>query len=80
MGSSQDGAHQAILLQQGSRKPVINDECCVGCNLCSLVCPVDGCISMQVRNPGEAARSHNDYLADGQEPVGNYPRHSAHMP
>lgn len=24
----------------------IKEESCVGCNLCSLVCPVDGCISM----------------------------------
>jgi dihydropyrimidine dehydrogenase (NAD+) subunit PreA len=29
----------------------INQETCVGCNLCSLVCPVSSCISM-VERPG----------------------------
>lgn len=78
----EDGAHQAILLpkENGSRVPVINEKCCVGCNLCSLVCPVDGCISMVVQNPNEPAKSHNEYLAAGEEPVGNYPRHSAQIP
>lgn len=78
----EDGAHQAILLpkENGSRKPIINEECCVGCNLCSLVCPVEGCISMVVQNEGEPARSHNEYLAAGEEPIGNYPRHSAQIP
>jgi dihydropyrimidine dehydrogenase (NAD+) subunit PreA len=27
-------------------KPVVREDDCVGCNLCSLVCPVDECISM----------------------------------
>ena len=27
-------------------QPVVREGDCVGCNLCSLVCPVDGCISM----------------------------------
>jgi dihydropyrimidine dehydrogenase (NAD+) subunit PreA len=76
----EDGAHQAILRQPGTRVPVINEQCCVGCNLCSLVCPVEDCITMVVQNPGEPARSHNDYLAAGQEPVGNYPRHTAQIP
>lgn len=76
----EDGAHQAILRQEGTRVPKINDECCVGCNLCSLVCPVEDCITMVVQNPNEPARSHNEYLAAGQEPIGNYPRHSAQIP
>ncbi len=28
---------------------VINEHTCVGCNMCSLVCPVDGCITMVER-------------------------------
>jgi dihydropyrimidine dehydrogenase (NAD+) subunit PreA len=42
----EDGAHQSIALQNGTRVPRIKDDTCVGCNLCSLVCPVDECISM----------------------------------
>ena len=30
----------------GLRVPAVDEEECVGCNLCSLVCPVDGCITM----------------------------------
>src|SRR5262249_11419098 len=28
------------------RIPRVNEDECVGCNLCWLVCPVEGCISM----------------------------------
>jgi dihydropyrimidine dehydrogenase (NAD+) subunit PreA len=28
------------------RTPHVDDEECVGCNLCSLVCPVESCITM----------------------------------
>ena len=47
----EDTAHQAIAMIEDSdhgierRFEVIDDEC-VGCNLCQMTCPVDGCISM----------------------------------
>lgn len=44
----EDGAYQAISLSDGrfGKVPVIHREKCVGCNLCSLICPVTGCITM----------------------------------
>ncbi|RYZ22639.1 MAG: NAD-dependent dihydropyrimidine dehydrogenase subunit PreA [Chitinophagaceae bacterium] len=45
----EDTSHQAINLEYG--KPFnnysIKKDDCVGCNLCQLVCPVDGCITMK---------------------------------
>lgn len=70
----EDGAHQAIALpDDGSRIPRIKEESCVGCNLCSLVCPVSGCITMQQQDQGLPVKTHNDYLAAGEVPKGNYP-------
>ena len=48
----EDGAHQAIRLNAGTRVPEIIEENCVGCNLCSLVCPVELCITMDRRDDG----------------------------
>jgi dihydropyrimidine dehydrogenase (NAD+) subunit PreA len=48
----EDGAHQAIRLNEGTRVPEIIDDNCVGCNLCSLVCPVEECITMERRDDG----------------------------
>ena len=39
--SCQDGGHQAISFDAGSRQPRIVGSKCVGCHLCRLVCPVD---------------------------------------
>ncbi|MEI6789709.1 MAG: NAD-dependent dihydropyrimidine dehydrogenase subunit PreA [Myxococcaceae bacterium] len=43
-----DGSHQCIdiPLNKASRIPVVRESDCVGCNLCSHVCPVDNCITM----------------------------------
>jgi len=39
----------------------IKEDMCVGCNLCSLVCPVEGCISMKEVDTGRPSMSWNDY-------------------
>jgi dihydropyrimidine dehydrogenase (NAD+) subunit PreA len=39
----------------------INDQTCVGCNLCSLVCPVEDCITMNEVETGRRQLSWNDY-------------------
>ena len=31
----------------GTSNAKVREEDCVGCNLCSIVCPVDGAISME---------------------------------
>jgi dihydropyrimidine dehydrogenase (NAD+) subunit PreA len=35
-----DGGHQAISWEKVKRKPILLEESCVGCHLCSNVCPV----------------------------------------
>lgn len=39
-----DAAHQAIDWDAENRKPILNEEKCVGCHLCLNVCPVMNCI------------------------------------
>lgn len=65
----EDGAHQAIgLPASGDRTPYIIEENCVGCNLCSLVCPVEGCITMVRTDDGAICETWNDYVATGKAP------------
>jgi dihydropyrimidine dehydrogenase (NAD+) subunit PreA len=61
-----DGAHQCIDLEMGNghRVPVINETECVGCNLCALVCPVDGCIRMIEVPTGRKPMSWSQYQAE----------------
>jgi dihydropyrimidine dehydrogenase (NAD+) subunit PreA len=39
------------------RVPRVDEQECVGCNLCALVCPVDGCITMERVDHGIPAQS-----------------------
>ena len=46
----------------------VNEEACVGCNLCSFVCPVTGCITMVERPsplPSMTWREYQRRLAAG---------------
>jgi dihydropyrimidine dehydrogenase (NAD+) subunit PreA len=50
-------------------KFTIKQDVCVGCNLCSLVCPVEGCITMREVDTGKPPMTWNEYqklLADGK--------------
>lgn len=40
-----DGAHQAVVWDEESRRPSLNKDNCVGCHLCALVCPIEDCIT-----------------------------------
>jgi len=50
----EDTSHQAIFaMKDGQRHFEVNDEECVGCNLCVSICPVPGTIAMRALQPGE---------------------------
>jgi dihydropyrimidine dehydrogenase (NAD+) subunit PreA len=45
--------------------PFIDEEECVGCNLCNLVCPVPGCITMEDVSKNPERESWNDRIIKG---------------
>ncbi len=54
----EDTSHQAITTEKdGERYFDINDEECVGCNLCASVCPVEDCIEMVQMTEGVDPRT-----------------------
>jgi dihydropyrimidine dehydrogenase (NAD+) subunit PreA len=52
----------------GARVPWVDEPECVGCNLCQLVCPVPGCITMEESRTG-APDTWNDRVATGRAHV-----------
>jgi dihydropyrimidine dehydrogenase (NAD+) subunit PreA len=60
----QDGCHQSIGLRAHDgheRMPYILEDHCVGCNMCALVCPVPGCITMKRIDTGKPPMSWKEY-------------------
>ena len=60
----EDGAHQCIDLvpHNGLLQPKVREEDCVGCALCSLVCPVEQCITMVRKDDGTKTLSWNELM------------------
>ena len=68
----EDTSHQAIFARlDGKRQFVVNDAECVGCNLCALVCPVEGCIALVHKTHGVDPRTGLDY----DRPAANWTTH-----
>ena len=65
-----------IGLIAGDRVPWIDEPECVGCNLCQLVCPVPGCITMAEERKGppetwnDRVRAGRDKLPGGIHDIG----------
>jgi dihydropyrimidine dehydrogenase (NAD+) subunit PreA len=62
----EDTSHQAITsMKDGQRWFEVMEDECVGCNLCTTVCPVPHCITMRQVQPGEVdARTRQPVSAD----------------
>ncbi|WP_158819445.1 NAD-dependent dihydropyrimidine dehydrogenase subunit PreA [Granulicella sp. S156] len=65
-GAGADGPYRTPL----SRIPRVDEEECVGCNLCSLVCPVPECITMERIDTGLAPETWEERVAAGIVPQG----------
>ena len=53
------------------RVPRVDEGHCVGCNLCSLVCPVEGCITMERIENGLGVETWAERTAAGAALAGN---------
>ncbi|MFS8066840.1 MAG: NAD-dependent dihydropyrimidine dehydrogenase subunit PreA [Byssovorax sp.] len=52
---------------EGARVPYVDEDECIGCNLCALVCPVQGCITMKELPSGKGPETWNDRVQKGTD-------------
>ena len=55
--------HDVFAARAGVRVPIVDEAECIGCNLCALVCPVDGCITMEEIASGGSSQSWNERVS-----------------
>jgi dihydropyrimidine dehydrogenase (NAD+) subunit PreA len=65
-GAGADGPYRTPL----ARIPRVDEQECVGCNLCSLVCPVPECITMERVENGLPPQTWAERVALGIVPQG----------
>jgi dihydropyrimidine dehydrogenase (NAD+) subunit PreA len=65
-----NGAGYTNAITPLERIPRVDEEHCVGCNLCSLVCPVDNCITMERIDNGLPPQTWEERTAAGLVPAG----------
>jgi len=51
----------------GARVPWVHEDECVGCNLCQLVCPVEGCITMVEKRKAPGKDTWQAVVARGED-------------
>jgi dihydropyrimidine dehydrogenase (NAD+) subunit PreA len=72
----EDTSHQSIaqlITADNGRRYEVKPEECVGCNLCQITCPVEGCISML---PQDTGKSYMNWTQDPRNPRAELPSQS----
>jgi dihydropyrimidine dehydrogenase (NAD+) subunit PreA len=65
-----DGPGRSHAVTPIERIPRVDEHHCVGCNLCSLVCPVESCITMERVENGLPAETWEQRTSEGLVPGG----------